>query len=276
MRALVFLNNRYHDPTLGTFISVDPLVAATGEPYIYASGNPTTLSDPSGLCATSYIEELGCSGTRKLASVGNWVKELGKVAHLLIQIDYIRNRRGQAVTNEYFYAVPSPTGNGDRGFVDIVNFTTQEFWEISSHLRTDQLSDVVTRRVRAIIDGGLPGDLHAGLEPVRGAIPAKVIPLTLRYENTGPGMLQYSLKWDGRRPDLKGLLEAAAILRVERDLLANPDAFTSVPPGTSGGLALPHFPDIHVLPPAPAQGWNIAATFAGAATLFYLAWDALR
>jgi hypothetical protein len=45
----VFLNNRYHDPQLGTFISVDPLVTQTGEPYIYASGNPTTLSDPSGL-----------------------------------------------------------------------------------------------------------------------------------------------------------------------------------------------------------------------------------
>ena len=47
--GLLFLNNRYHDPSLGVFISVDPLVASTGEAYIYASGNPTTLSDPSGL-----------------------------------------------------------------------------------------------------------------------------------------------------------------------------------------------------------------------------------
>jgi RHS repeat-associated protein len=47
--GLSYLNNRYHDPTLGTFISVDPLVNKTGEPYIYASGNPTTLSDPTGL-----------------------------------------------------------------------------------------------------------------------------------------------------------------------------------------------------------------------------------
>lgn len=46
----MFLNNRYHDPSLGVFISVDPLVQMTGEPYIYASGNPTTLSDPTGLC----------------------------------------------------------------------------------------------------------------------------------------------------------------------------------------------------------------------------------
>jgi hypothetical protein len=47
----VFLNNRYMDPQLGVFLSVDPLVAQTGEPYLYASGNPVTLSDPSGLCA---------------------------------------------------------------------------------------------------------------------------------------------------------------------------------------------------------------------------------
>jgi len=45
----VFLNNRYHDPTTGAFASVDPLVAKTGQPYLYANGNPTTLSDPSGL-----------------------------------------------------------------------------------------------------------------------------------------------------------------------------------------------------------------------------------
>jgi RHS repeat-associated protein len=45
----VFLNNRYYDPTVGVFISVDPLVEKTGTPYLYAAGNPTTLSDPSGL-----------------------------------------------------------------------------------------------------------------------------------------------------------------------------------------------------------------------------------
>jgi hypothetical protein len=45
----LFLNNRYYDPTVGVFISVDPLVSKTGTPYLYANGNPTTLSDPSGL-----------------------------------------------------------------------------------------------------------------------------------------------------------------------------------------------------------------------------------
>ena len=46
--GLIYLNNRYHDPTLATFISVDPLVTTTGEAHIYASGNPVTCSDPDG------------------------------------------------------------------------------------------------------------------------------------------------------------------------------------------------------------------------------------
>jgi len=56
----LFLNNRHYDPTTGIFISVDPLVTLTGEPYLYGSANPVTMSDPEGLCAWSYIQELGC------------------------------------------------------------------------------------------------------------------------------------------------------------------------------------------------------------------------
>ena len=46
---VVFLNNRHYDPTTGIFVSVDPLVTITGQPYIYGAANPITLSDPSGL-----------------------------------------------------------------------------------------------------------------------------------------------------------------------------------------------------------------------------------
>uniref|UniRef100_UPI0026265525 RHS repeat-associated core domain-containing protein n=1 Tax=Ilumatobacter sp. TaxID=1967498 RepID=UPI0026265525 len=48
--GLVYLHHRHHDPTLGTFTSVDPLVAITGEAYIYGSANPVSFSDPDGLC----------------------------------------------------------------------------------------------------------------------------------------------------------------------------------------------------------------------------------
>lgn len=45
----LFLNNRHYDPATGTFLSVDPLVAKTMQPYIYGAANPVTYSDPDGL-----------------------------------------------------------------------------------------------------------------------------------------------------------------------------------------------------------------------------------
>lgn len=38
-----------YDPTLGQFLSRDPLEAATGDAYGYAANNPVDLTDPTGL-----------------------------------------------------------------------------------------------------------------------------------------------------------------------------------------------------------------------------------
>ena len=35
LRRLAYLNNRYYDPGVGVFTSVDPLVGKTGTPYLY-------------------------------------------------------------------------------------------------------------------------------------------------------------------------------------------------------------------------------------------------
>jgi RHS repeat-associated protein len=58
--GLNYLNHRYYDPTLGIFLSVDPLVDKTGQAYLYANGNPSTLSDPNGLDPCSHNGT--CSG----------------------------------------------------------------------------------------------------------------------------------------------------------------------------------------------------------------------
>jgi RHS repeat-associated protein len=44
-----YLRARYYDPDTGQFLSRDPAVVLTGEPYAYAGGNPIVFSDPSGL-----------------------------------------------------------------------------------------------------------------------------------------------------------------------------------------------------------------------------------
>jgi RHS repeat-associated protein len=49
--GLIYLRARTYDPATAQFLSVDPLVAQTGEPYSYASDNPLNFDDPEGLAA---------------------------------------------------------------------------------------------------------------------------------------------------------------------------------------------------------------------------------
>jgi RHS repeat-associated protein len=46
--GLIYFINRYYDPATGQFISVDPLLAQTLQPYSYTNGDPVNATDPSG------------------------------------------------------------------------------------------------------------------------------------------------------------------------------------------------------------------------------------
>jgi len=47
--GLVYMRARYYDPLTAQFLTRDPLVSLTRQPYAYARGNPVSLVDPSGL-----------------------------------------------------------------------------------------------------------------------------------------------------------------------------------------------------------------------------------
>jgi RHS repeat-associated protein len=47
--GLIYLINRYYEPAIGQFISADPAISQTTEPYTYANGNPVSNEDPLGL-----------------------------------------------------------------------------------------------------------------------------------------------------------------------------------------------------------------------------------
>jgi RHS repeat-associated protein len=51
--GLIYLQARYYDPSAGQFVSVDPVVSQTLQPYEYASGNPVSNTDPTGLLTRS-------------------------------------------------------------------------------------------------------------------------------------------------------------------------------------------------------------------------------
>ncbi len=61
--GLQYLRARYYDPTTSQFLSVDPLVDTTGQPYAYTTDNPLNLVDPTG--------ELTCGGV----SGTNWTAQ---------------------------------------------------------------------------------------------------------------------------------------------------------------------------------------------------------
>ena len=50
---------RYYDPTTAQFLSQDPALATTRQPYQYTNENPLNTTDPSGLASTVVCEEDG-------------------------------------------------------------------------------------------------------------------------------------------------------------------------------------------------------------------------
>jgi RHS repeat-associated protein len=55
----IYLINRYYDPGTGQFLSVDPDLSETQQPYSYASGDPVNDTDPSGSNCLNRREECG-------------------------------------------------------------------------------------------------------------------------------------------------------------------------------------------------------------------------
>lgn len=48
--GLIYLRARTYDPTTAQFLTRDPWVGLSGEPYSYVADNPLTFSDPTGRC----------------------------------------------------------------------------------------------------------------------------------------------------------------------------------------------------------------------------------
>jgi uncharacterized protein RhaS with RHS repeats len=96
------LVNRYYDPSTAQFLSVDPLVAETGQPFAYADDDPVNGSDPSGL--------ITCGG------FWGWVPGCGTITDVQNGISGATNSAGSAVTNELQTIDCNAVGGGNSIF----------------------------------------------------------------------------------------------------------------------------------------------------------------
>jgi len=64
--GLYYLRARMYDPATGQFLTIDPLVAATRDPYGYAREDPANGSDPTGLwCILGHNPDGSCRGSNE-------------------------------------------------------------------------------------------------------------------------------------------------------------------------------------------------------------------
>ena len=108
--GLYYLRARYYDPSTGQFLSRDPAVARTREPYAYVNDNPLNASDPDGLFGWNDI----ANGAKAVANFGL------KIAAIPPYAVYYGIYRTQSSIGQY---LPTPVNEVitaiDRGLLDI-------------------------------------------------------------------------------------------------------------------------------------------------------------
>ncbi|WP_421568656.1 RHS repeat domain-containing protein [Stenotrophomonas sp. PD6] len=144
--GLSYMQQRYYDPQLGVFLSVDPINAGpTGrgfQRYGYAHGNPYRFTDPDGRQALDISRRSGgrwqcgsdphCAnglegGAEKRVKAGLDKAWRGVVAHRLIQQDIVNDLQGAEVTAERVLKVGDYKGRLDIAIRDSPNAKWQVF-----------------------------------------------------------------------------------------------------------------------------------------------------
>jgi RHS repeat-associated protein len=71
--GLIYMRARTYDPSTAQFLSVDPFVALTSEPYSYAEDDPIDKYDPSGRCGALCVGGIVLGGVAIASGVGEVV-----------------------------------------------------------------------------------------------------------------------------------------------------------------------------------------------------------
>ncbi len=71
--GLLYMRAREYDPATAQFLTRDPWVAITGEPYSYVGDNPLTFADPTGRCSVWCVVGIVAGGVSLATGVGEVV-----------------------------------------------------------------------------------------------------------------------------------------------------------------------------------------------------------
>jgi len=125
--SLYYLRARYYDPGTGQFLSVDPLVAETGQPYSYATDDPVNSVDPTGDAWNGVCDASGCRFTSETpdtaapaispsgSSGSNWSYYLSEIAQQINHTGAVCSKwvQAHAAGIEQSLLEDAPGGVGD-------------------------------------------------------------------------------------------------------------------------------------------------------------------
>jgi RHS repeat-associated protein len=107
--GLYYLRARNYDPTTGQFLTRDPMVASSRNPYAYVNSNPLNARDPSGMCIW-----IGCDVQQALNNNGYCTINQSNCGNSLID-----NVPGVAAAGSAVYQWEAPDPGADYKTTDI-------------------------------------------------------------------------------------------------------------------------------------------------------------
>jgi hypothetical protein len=119
--------NRYYDPSTDQFLSIDPDVATTDQPYVFTNDDPLNAEDPTGLCVDAGG---GCETAeayeRAQAAAAAVKKEEASIAKLVAA-----DKKGLASIEAYAKGLPAPLANAEGITGDAKNFLARAASKLS-------------------------------------------------------------------------------------------------------------------------------------------------
>jgi RHS repeat-associated protein len=155
--GLIYLINRYYDPTTDQFLSIDPDAAQTGQPYAYTGDDPLNSTDPLGLltAAQQLVNADAELVVRQIAALKD------PTAANLAAVNALAERAATAAKAASSFSVPLGTAVLSTGAA-IVTFTASATVSGSSPVPVTNKVNVDSGGTASLTVGSTPISISAG------------------------------------------------------------------------------------------------------------------